>query len=286
MAKFEPAALDVPNVWGAIPTSLVSVIVPFVPTSSGAGHKKALLEKSGVVHAGDSFDRLCECVSRSRMNLLVPMASCRHGIPCRIMDLLPSTQSVRQNSGVFFPPTCRTWERNTMTVAPTVRLSFPAADIALITFDDPSKGANVLSRGVMDEFSSHLDSLAKRTDLIGLIVNSAKPGVFIAGADIREFRGRSGQAEIGNCRDVQSRPRTVPTHWPVTISQRRRNPWSLRGRRRGTCRVVRSPSGHKRSQDTNRISRSETRDLSGVGWNRTRPADDRIGERRRTDHGR
>lgn len=80
-----------------------------------------------------------------------------------------------------------------MTVAPTVRLSFPVADIAQITFDDPSKGANILSRSVMDEFSSHLDALATRKDLNGLVIASAKPGVFIAGADIREFVENAGK---------------------------------------------------------------------------------------------
>ncbi len=74
-----------------------------------------------------------------------------------------------------------------MTDASAVQLSFPQPDIALITFDDPEKGANILSRGVMDQFAAHLDTLSKRTDLVGLVVGSAKPGVFIAGADIREF---------------------------------------------------------------------------------------------------
>ncbi|MCE9607959.1 MAG: enoyl-CoA hydratase/isomerase family protein [Planctomycetia bacterium] len=68
-----------------------------------------------------------------------------------------------------------------------ITLSFPEADIALLTLDDPSKGANVLSRPVLDELAAHLTSLESRTDLAGLIVRSTKPGIFIAGADIREF---------------------------------------------------------------------------------------------------
>jgi 3-hydroxyacyl-CoA dehydrogenase/enoyl-CoA hydratase/carnithine racemase len=68
-----------------------------------------------------------------------------------------------------------------------VTLSFPESDIALLTFDDPKKGANVLSSPVLEELSGHLDVLEKRTDLAGVIVRSGKPGSFIAGADIREF---------------------------------------------------------------------------------------------------
>ena len=48
-----------------------------------------------------------------------------------------------------------------------IRLSFPEADIALLTFDDPKKGANVLSSHVLAELSAHLDALEKRTDLAG-----------------------------------------------------------------------------------------------------------------------
>ncbi len=68
-----------------------------------------------------------------------------------------------------------------------IRLSFPEADIALLTFDDPKKGANVLSSHVLAELSGHLDTLEMRTDLAGLVIRSGKPGMFIAGADLREF---------------------------------------------------------------------------------------------------
>ncbi|HEY2881703.1 MAG TPA: 3-hydroxyacyl-CoA dehydrogenase NAD-binding domain-containing protein, partial [Pirellulales bacterium] len=70
---------------------------------------------------------------------------------------------------------------------PIIRLSFPAPDVALLTLDDPKKGANVLSSHVLAELSAHLDVLEKRGDLAGLIVRSGKPGSFIAGADLREF---------------------------------------------------------------------------------------------------
>jgi 3-hydroxyacyl-CoA dehydrogenase/enoyl-CoA hydratase/carnithine racemase len=74
-----------------------------------------------------------------------------------------------------------------MSHEPIIRLTFPQADVAVLTLDDPKKGANVLSSHVLEELSEQLDVLEKRSDLAGLIIRSGKPGSFIAGADIREF---------------------------------------------------------------------------------------------------
>src|SRR5260221_6274380 len=74
-----------------------------------------------------------------------------------------------------------------MPPASTIQLEFPEPDIAQLTFDDPAKGANVLSSGVLAEFSAHLDHLEQRPGLAGLIIRSGKRGSFIAGADLREF---------------------------------------------------------------------------------------------------
>ena len=63
----------------------------------------------------------------------------------------------------------------------------PQPDVAVLSLDMPGKGANVLSRSVLDELAAQLDVLEKRTDLAGLVIISGKPGTFIAGADLREF---------------------------------------------------------------------------------------------------
>lgn len=68
-----------------------------------------------------------------------------------------------------------------------IKLSMAEPDIAVLTFDAADKGANILSRPVLEELQAHLDALEKRTDLAGLILDSAKPGIFIFGADVREF---------------------------------------------------------------------------------------------------
>src|SRR5688572_20006208 len=74
-----------------------------------------------------------------------------------------------------------------MAATTTLSLSYPEADIALLTLDDPESSANVLSRSVLESLGKHLDELDKRKDLAGLVICSAKPGMFIAGANIKEF---------------------------------------------------------------------------------------------------
>ncbi|MDA1049803.1 MAG: 3-hydroxyacyl-CoA dehydrogenase NAD-binding domain-containing protein [Planctomycetota bacterium] len=91
--------------------------------------------------------------------------------------------------------------------AETLSLAMAESDIAVLTFDTPNKSANVLSNSVLDELASHLDELEQRSDLAGLIFLSAKPGIFIAGADLREFVQSLGAAEqqvVAMCRRGQT----------------------------------------------------------------------------------
>jgi 3-hydroxyacyl-CoA dehydrogenase/enoyl-CoA hydratase/carnithine racemase len=74
-----------------------------------------------------------------------------------------------------------------MPEASHIKLSIVQPDIAVITFDAADKGANILSRPVLEELDKLLDQLEQRKDLKGLILDSAKPGIFIFGADVREF---------------------------------------------------------------------------------------------------
>ena len=66
-------------------------------------------------------------------------------------------------------------------------LSFPETDVAVLTLDDPESSANVLSRHVLESLAEQLDTLDKRKGLQGLVITSAKPGMFVAGADLKEF---------------------------------------------------------------------------------------------------
>jgi len=88
----------------------------------------------------------------------------------------------------------------------SLTLSFPEPDIALITFDLPGKGANILSISVLQELAALLDQLQTRKDLAGLVIKSGKPGTFIAGADIREFLASLGAPKsevVAMCRRGQ-----------------------------------------------------------------------------------
>jgi enoyl-CoA hydratase/carnithine racemase len=94
----------------------------------------------------------------------------------------------------------------------TITLSFPETDVAVLTLDDPQSSANILSRPLLAALEHHLDELDKRRGLAGLVIRSAKPGMFIAGADIKEFvasidapkaevsqLSRRGQQLFGRC---------------------------------------------------------------------------------------
>jgi 3-hydroxyacyl-CoA dehydrogenase/enoyl-CoA hydratase/carnithine racemase len=74
-----------------------------------------------------------------------------------------------------------------MAEASMFHLEQAAPDIAVITINDPKKGANILSRAALAAFDELLTGLETRKDLAGLVIRSTKPGNFIAGADLREF---------------------------------------------------------------------------------------------------
>ncbi len=68
-----------------------------------------------------------------------------------------------------------------------MKLTIEESDVAVLTLDDPRGSANVLSQAVLSELEQHLNDLEGRKNLAGLVIRSGKPGVFIVGADIREF---------------------------------------------------------------------------------------------------
>ena len=67
-----------------------------------------------------------------------------------------------------------------------IRLSVEDS-IARITFDLPGQKVNKLSRAVMERLGEVLDELEGRTDIRGAVLDSAKNGVFNAGADVSEI---------------------------------------------------------------------------------------------------
>ena len=60
-------------------------------------------------------------------------------------------------------------------------------NIGLLTFDLPGEKVNKFSTSVMQELDNVLDDLVKNSDLKCLMIISAKKGIYIAGADIKEI---------------------------------------------------------------------------------------------------
>ena len=61
--------------------------------------------------------------------------------------------------------------------------------IAVVTFDLPGEKVNKLTSLVMESFSQCINEISGNQAVQAIIIRSAKPGVFIAGADIREIEG-------------------------------------------------------------------------------------------------
>lgn len=74
-----------------------------------------------------------------------------------------------------------------MTATKHTQLDFPLTGIARLSLTPTDRSVNILARAVLEEIETHLIALAERTDVVGLVITSGKPGSFIAGADLTEF---------------------------------------------------------------------------------------------------
>ena len=70
-----------------------------------------------------------------------------------------------------------------------LRLDFGADGIATLTLDRQGSTANIFDTAALEELDAHLTTLEARRDLRGLLIVSAKPKIFIAGADLNSFAG-------------------------------------------------------------------------------------------------
>jgi enoyl-CoA hydratase/carnithine racemase len=67
----------------------------------------------------------------------------------------------------------------------SIRLDTRPDGVAVLTLDQPGSRANILTKKLWAELEAALVLLADRHDLKGLVLTSAKPGIFIAGADLK-----------------------------------------------------------------------------------------------------
>ena len=88
------------------------------------------------------------------------------------------------------------------------RLTHDGDGIAWLLFDRAGASANTLSADVLEEFDLVISAIENQRPA-GVVIRSAKPSGFIAGADVNEFRGatdaRSVETAIGRARAVIDR---------------------------------------------------------------------------------
>ena len=70
----------------------------------------------------------------------------------------------------------------------TVRFTVRDDEICVLTFDRPGSSANIFDLRTLDELAEELDFIARQTKIRGVIFISAKPSIFIAGADLNAMR--------------------------------------------------------------------------------------------------
>jgi 3-hydroxyacyl-CoA dehydrogenase / enoyl-CoA hydratase / 3-hydroxybutyryl-CoA epimerase len=69
--------------------------------------------------------------------------------------------------------------------------------IVRITFDQPGSNANLLSREILEALDRLLDELSRREGVRGLLFESAKPGMFLAGMDVEAIAAIKDAYEAG-----------------------------------------------------------------------------------------
>src|SRR5687767_4794667 len=63
----------------------------------------------------------------------------------------------------------------------------------ILTFDREGSSANLFDRPALVELSEKLDALSAHPELSGLLIRSAKPSIFIAGADLKILSSAHGE---------------------------------------------------------------------------------------------
>ena len=70
---------------------------------------------------------------------------------------------------------------------PYLRVTQIEPDIALITMDAPDSSANILDDQMFQQLDQAMETLMDNSELAGAILYSAKPKIFVAGADLKQI---------------------------------------------------------------------------------------------------
>jgi 3-hydroxyacyl-CoA dehydrogenase/enoyl-CoA hydratase/3-hydroxybutyryl-CoA epimerase len=79
---------------------------------------------------------------------------------------------------------------------PLIQRQTDADGVCVLTFDRPGSSANIFDRPALDELDRHLAAIAVDTKIRGLIVESAKKSIFIAGADLRSLMSTAAEGKL------------------------------------------------------------------------------------------
>lgn len=74
-----------------------------------------------------------------------------------------------------------------MTTPKSIELTILDGNIACVTLDMPGSGANILSDQMLTELQECQDQIRSKSDIQGLILISAKPKIFVAGANLKQI---------------------------------------------------------------------------------------------------
>src|SRR5688500_9227359 len=81
-----------------------------------------------------------------------------------------------------------------------VRSSTPDG-VCVLTFDRPDSSANVFDRATLLELEEHIAAIEHDRGVRGVILASAKPKSFIAGADLNAFAAGADEQALGEMVD-------------------------------------------------------------------------------------
>lgn len=94
-------------------------------------------------------------------------------------------------------------------------LSFGDDGVALLTFDRPNTSANLFDVATLEELDARCATLEARAGLRGVVICSAKPKIFIAGADLNSFTKDFTAEGLGRIVDLGHRIFTRLERLPV-----------------------------------------------------------------------
>src|SRR6202047_5265944 len=68
--------------------------------------------------------------------------------------------------------------------------------VCVLAFDRPDSGANIFDTATLQELNEHIDLIERDKSLRGLIIQSAKKSIFVAGADLKTLLEKAQTGEL------------------------------------------------------------------------------------------